>query len=81
MCQERAISTVTSIAVGTYGVHFGGIMHILSTGRYSLCAEMAINIRAQYRQVLAAYRNGNKRTKRVPAAVGWTWSGAYVATL
>ena len=76
MCQERAISTVTSIAVGTYGVHFGGIMHMLSTGRYSLRTEMAINVRAQYRQVLAAYRNDNKRTKRVLASCGQTWSGA-----
>ena len=48
MCQERAISTVTSIAVGTYGVHFGGIMHILSTGRYSLRTEMAINAQSEY---------------------------------
>ena len=76
MCQERAISTVTSIALGTHCVHFWGIMHILSTVGYSLCAKMALNVRGQYRRVLTVCGNGIKRTCSVPAAGGRTWSGA-----
>ena len=57
----RAISTVTSIALGTHCVHFWGIMHILSTVGYSLCTEMALNVRVQYRRVLTVCGNGIKR--------------------
>lgn len=62
MCQTWAMSTVAKIAVGTNGVHFGGIMHILSTVGYSLCAKRALNVRVQYRQVLTGNKIGIKRT-------------------
>ena len=36
-------------------------------GWYSLCAEMALNVRGQYRRVLTVYGNGIKRPWSVPA--------------
>ena len=81
MCLAEAMSTVTSIAVGTHCVHFGDIMHILSTGRYSLCAKRALYVRGQYRRVLTMCGNGIKRPCSVPAAGGRTWSGEQFVTL